>query len=168
VSLGAILGMTTVILVMSYGQTRIIFAMSRDGLLPKRLSSVHPKFHTPFFATWLVGMVFAAIGSLVPLDVLAELINIGTLAAFCLVSIAVVVLRRTRPDLKRAFRCPGVPVIPALAVIFCVALMAFLSTTTWIAFGIWLVIGLVIYFGYARKHSVLNQTASAQQQVHAG
>ena len=168
VSLGAILGMTTVILVMSYGQTRIIFAMSRDGLLPKRLSKVHPRFQTPFLATWLVGMVFGVIGAVVPLDVLAELINIGTLAAFCLVSIAVVVLRRTRPELKRAFRCPGVPVIPALAVIFCVALMAFLSATTWIAFGIWLVIGLVIYFGYARKNSVLNQTPPASQKAHAG
>jgi len=169
VSLGAILGMTTVILVMSYGQTRIIFAMSRDGLLPKRLSDVHPRFHTPFFATWLVGLVFGAIGAVVPLDVLAELINIGTLAAFCLVSVAVVVLRRTRPDLKRAFRCPGVPVLPALAVIFCVALMAFLSSTTWIAFGIWLTIGLVIYFGYARKRSVLNQVAPVQaQEAHAG
>jgi APA family basic amino acid/polyamine antiporter len=149
--------MTTVILVMSYGQTRIIFAMSRDGLLPKRLSNIHPKFGTPFLCTWIVGIVFGLIGAVLPLDVLAELINIGTLAAFCLVSVAVVVLRKTRPDLPRAFRCPGVPVIPALAIVFCLALMAFLSASTWIAFGIWLVIGLVIYFGYARKHSLLNK-----------
>jgi len=159
VSLGAILGMTTVILVMSYGQTRIIFAMSRDGLLPKRLSNIHPRFGTPFLCTWIVGMVFGLIGALLPLDVLAELINIGTLAAFCLVSVAVVVLRKRRPDLPRAFRCPGVPVIPALAVVFCVSLMAFLSTTTWIAFLVWLVIGLVIYFGYARRRAVLHQAA---------
>jgi APA family basic amino acid/polyamine antiporter len=156
VDLGAILGMTTVILVMAYGQTRIIFAMSRDGLLPKRLSAVHPKFQTPFLATWIVGIVFGLLAAVVPLNVLSELVNIGTLAAFSLVSIAVVILRKKRPDLKRAFRCPGVPVIPALAVIFCVTLMCYLSWVTWVAFGIWLAIGLVIYFTYARKHSLLN------------
>jgi basic amino acid/polyamine antiporter, APA family len=156
VDLGAILGMTTVILVMSYGQTRVVFAMSRDGLLPPRLSTLHPKFGTPFFATWVVGIVFGLIAAVVPLGVLAELINIGTLAAFCLVSVAVVVLRKKRPDLHRAFRCPGVPVIPALAVMFCLALMTFLSRTTWIAFTVWLVIGLVVYFGYARRNAVLH------------
>ncbi|MCL6485965.1 MAG: amino acid permease, partial [Janthinobacterium lividum] len=156
VDLGAILGMTTVILVMAFGQTRIIFAMSRDGLLPKRLSSVHPRFHTPFFATWLVGIVFGLIAAVIPLNILAELINIGTLAAFTMVSIAVVVLRKKRPDLPRAFRCPGVPYVPALAVILCVGLMTFLSWVTWMAFSIWLVLGLVIYFSYARRRSLLH------------
>lgn len=156
VDLGAILGMTTVILVMAFGQTRIIFAMSRDGLLPKRLSTVHPRFHTPFFATWLVGIVFGLIAAVIPLNILAELINIGTLAAFTMVSVAVVVLRKKRPDLHRAFRCPGVPFVPALAVILCVGLMTFLSWVTWVAFSIWLVIGLVIYFGYARRRSLLH------------
>ena len=156
VDLGAILGMTTVILVMAFGQTRIIFAMSRDGLLPARLSTVHPRFHTPFFATWLVGIVFGLIAAVIPLNILAELINIGTLAAFTMVSIAVVVLRKRRPDLPRAFRCPGVPFVPALAVILCVGLMSFLSWVTWVAFSIWLVIGLVIYFGYARRRSLLH------------
>ena len=157
VDLGAILGMTTVILVMAYGQTRVIYAMSRDGLLPKRLSTVHPRFHTPFFATWLVGIVFGLIAAVVPLNILTELINIGTLAAFSLVSIAVIILRKKRPDLKRAFRCPGVPVIPALAVIFCVMLMTYLSWHTWVAFVIWMVIGLAIYFGYARKNSAMHK-----------
>ena len=156
VDLGAILGMTTVILVMAFGQTRIIFAMSRDGLLPKRLSTVHPRFHTPFFATWLVGIVFGLIAAVIPLNILAELINIGTLAAFTMVSVAVVVLRKKRPDLPRAFRCPGVPFVPALAVILCVGLMTFLSWVTWMAFSIWLVIGLAIYFGYARRRSLLH------------
>ena len=156
VDLGAILGMTTVILVMAFGQTRIIFAMSRDGLLPKRLSTVHPRFHTPFFATWLVGIVFGLIAAVIPLNILAELINIGTLAAFTMVSVAVVVLRKKRPDLPRAFRCPGVPYVPALAVILCVGLMSFLSWVTWMAFSIWLVIGLAIYFGYARRRSLLH------------
>ncbi|MEO1136580.1 MAG: amino acid permease, partial [Pseudomonadota bacterium] len=101
VDLGAIIGMTTVILVMAYGQTRIIFAMSRDGLLPKRLSHIHPRYATPFLNTWVVGIVFAVIAAFVPLNVLAELINIGTLAAFSLIAVAVLVLRRTRPDLHR-------------------------------------------------------------------
>jgi APA family basic amino acid/polyamine antiporter len=156
VDLAAILGMSTVILVMAYGQTRILFAMSRDGLLPKKLSEVHPKYGTPFFATWMVGIIFGLIAAVVPLDVLAELVNIGTLAAFSLVSLAVIILRKKRPDLHRAFRCPGVPVIPALAIIFCITLMTFLSWHTWVAFVIWLLIGLVVYFGYARSRSLLN------------
>jgi APA family basic amino acid/polyamine antiporter len=159
VDLGAILGMTTVILVMTYGQTRIIFAMSRDGLLPRRLSTVNEKSGVPLFATWMVGIIFGLIAAVVPLGVLAELTNIGTLAAFCLVSIAVLILRKKRPDLKRAFRCPGVPLVPLLAVAFCVTLMAFLKPLTWIAFGIWLVLGLAVYFGYARQRSLLHGTS---------
>ncbi|MDK3023360.1 amino acid permease [Cupriavidus taiwanensis] len=156
VDLGAILGMTTVILVMTYGQTRVIFAMSRDGLLPERLSSVHPVHATPYFATWTVGIVFAAIAAFVPLNVLAELINIGTLAAFTLISVAVLVLRKTRPELPRAFRCPGVPVVPLLSIGFCLFLMAHLQALTWIAFLVWLAVGLVIYFAYARRNAVLH------------
>lgn len=157
VDLGAIVGMTTVILVMAYGQTRIIYAMSRDGLLPARLSTLHPRHGTPYFATWLVGIVFGLIAALVPLNVLAELINIGTLAAFCLIAIAVIVLRRTRPDLPRAFRCPAVPVVPLLAVALCVTLMSFLQATTWIAFAVWVGLGLIVYFGYARRRSLLHR-----------
>ena len=142
-----------------FGQTRILFAMSRDGLLPKKLSKVHPKYGTPFFATWMVGIIFGLIAAVVPLGVLAELVNIGTLAAFSLVSVAVIILRKKRPDLHRAFRCPGVPVIPALAIVFCLTLMSFLSASTWIAFIIWLVIGLAVYFGYARSRSNLNGEA---------
>src|ERR1700712_74732 len=158
IDLGAVLGMLTVILVMSYGQTRIIYAMSRDGLLPARLSSIHPKFGTPFFTTWMVGLFFGLIGALVPLNVLAELINIGTLAAFSMVSIAVLILRRTHPDLPRAFRCPGVPVLPILAVAACLFLMLNLQAVTWIAFAVWLTIGLVIYFSYSKWHSVLGRS----------
>ncbi|WP_042265505.1 amino acid permease [Paraburkholderia heleia] len=155
IDLGAVLGMLTVILVMSYGQTRIIYAMSRDGLLPARLSKVHPRFATPFFTTWLVGIFFGLIGALVPLNVLAELINIGTLAAFSMVSIAVLVLRRTHPHLPRAFRCPGVPVVPVLAVASCLFLMINLQPLTWIAFLVWTAFGLIVYFGYSRRHSRL-------------
>ncbi|MBN3854295.1 MULTISPECIES: amino acid permease [unclassified Paraburkholderia] len=155
IDLGAVLGMLTVILVMSYGQTRIIFAMSRDGLLPAKLSKVHPRFATPFFTTWLVGIFFGLIGALVPLNVLAELINIGTLAAFSMVSVAVLVLRKTHPNLPRAFRCPGVPVVPVLAVASCLFLMLNLAWLTWVAFMVWLVIGLAIYFLYSRRHAHL-------------
>ena len=161
IDLGAVLGMLTVILVMSYGQTRIIFAMSRDGLLPRMLSSVHPRFATPFMTTWIVGIFFGLIGALVPLNVLAELINIGTLAAFSMVSIAVLVLRRTHPDLKRAFRCPGVPVVPLLAVGSCLFLMLNLQRITWLFFAGWLVIGLVVYFGYSRRRSLLAHAGRA-------
>jgi basic amino acid/polyamine antiporter, APA family len=148
-------GMLTVILVMAYGQTRVVFAMSRDGLLPAALSRVHPRFATPFLTTWLCGLFFGMIGALVPLNVLAELINIGTLAAFSMVSIAVLILRRTHPDLPRAFRCPGVPVVPVLAVASCLFLMVNLAGVTWIAFVIWLVLGMTIYFGYSRRRSKL-------------
>lgn len=157
VDLAAILGMSTVILVMAYGQTRILFAMSRDGLLPAKLSEVHPKYGTPYFATWMVGIIFGLIAALVPLGVLAELVNIGTLAAFSLVSVAVIILRKKRPDLPRAFRCPGVPVVPGLAIIFCLVLMSFLSWHTWVAFGIWIAIGLAVYFLYARQRSLLHK-----------
>jgi APA family basic amino acid/polyamine antiporter len=163
IDLGAVLGMLTVILVMSYGQTRIIFAMSRDGLLPAVLSRVHPRFATPFLTTWIVGLFFGLIGALVPLDVLAELINIGTLAAFSMVSIAVLILRRTHPDLPRAFRCPGVPVVPVLAVASCLFLMVNLQLLTWIAFLIWVAIGLVIYFAYSRHRSRLAHGAQGHR-----
>lgn len=159
VDLGAIVGMTTVILVMAYGQTRVIFAMSRDGLLPRRLSQVHPVHGTPVLATWSVGIIFGLVAALVPLNVLAELINIGTLTAFTLISIAVLILRQTRPELPRKFRCPWVPVIPLLSVAFCLFLMAHLEKLTWIAFSIWMLLGLLVYFGYARRHSLLHQAA---------
>ena len=139
------------------------FSGTRAAMKPKIRPTiqVHPKYHTPFFATWMVGLIFGFIAALVPLNVLSELVNMGTLAAFCLVSIAVVVLRKKRPDLPRAFRCPGVPVVPALAVIFCALLMTYLNAVTWIAFGVWLVLGLIVYFGYARHRSVLNVAAQA-------
>lgn len=156
VSIGAILGMTTVMLVMLYGQTRIIFAMSRDGLLPKWFSTVHEKYRTPYGATWILGTLSALIGALVPLDKIAELVNMGTLGAFVMISIGVIVLRKTQPDLPRAFRCPAVPWIPLLAILFCAFLMTQLAKLTWIAFFIWLVVGLMIYFTYSRKHSSLN------------
>ncbi|MGM0949199.1 MAG: branched-chain amino acid transporter BcaP [Bacillota bacterium] len=157
IDIGAVLGMTTVMLVMLYGQTRVMFAMSRDGLVPGSLSKVHPKHKTPYVATWFFGTMSALLGSLVPLDELAKLVNIGTLSAFVLISVAVIVLRKKQPDLPRAFTCPGVPVIPGLAILFCLFLILNLGWVTIVRFLVWLLIGLAIYFLYSRKHSKLNQ-----------
>lgn len=158
ISLGAIGGITTVLLVMLYGQTRVFFAMSRDGLLPKIFSSVHPKHQTPFISTWLTGIVVAIIAGITPINTVAELVNIGTLSAFVLVSIGVIILRKTQPDLPRAFRVPWVPLVPILAAAFCLFLMFQLPMITWIRFVVWLIIGLIIYFGYGIRHSVLGNT----------
>lgn len=157
VDIGAILGMTTVMLVMLYGQTRIMFAMSRDGLVPKVLSKVHSKYKTPYINTLFFGTLSALMGGLIPLDELASLVNIGTLSAFILISVAVIVMRKTQPDLPRAFRCPGVPYIPILAIVSCGVLILNLNGQTFIRFIIWLVIGMAVYFLYSRKNSLLNR-----------
>ncbi len=157
ISLAALLGITTVLLVMSYGQTRLLYAISRDGLLPKALSRVNPKRRVPVISTWTTGIVVSLVAGIVPLDRLADLTNIGTLFAFVAVSIGVVVLRKTEPNLKRAFKVPLVPWIPILAVISCGYLLLQLSRTTWISFVIWFAIGLVVYFTYGRRHSKLAQ-----------
>lgn len=157
VDVGAILGMTTVMLVMLYGQTRVMFAMSRDGLVPKVLSKVHPKHKTPYINTLFFGTLSALMGGFIPLDELASLVNIGTLSAFILISVAVIVMRKTQPDLPRAFRCPAVPLIPILAILSCGLLIYKLGTITFVRFLIWLTIGLVVYFLYSRKHSELNK-----------
>lgn len=159
IDVGAVLGMMTVLLVMGYGQSRLLFAMSRDGLLPPALSTVHPRHKTPYKATWAMGIVFGLIGALVPLNVLAELVNFGTLTAFAMVSLSVIIMRRTHPDLPRGFRCPGSPFVPGLAIVFCGFLMAQLQGITWIAFGVWLTVGLAVYFGYSRRHAHLGQKA---------
>lgn len=157
IDVGAILGLTTVLLVMLYGQTRIFYSMSRDGLLPKFFSDVDEKHATPYKSTWLVGIIAAIIGGAFPLDRLAEMVNIGTLFAFMLVCIGVLALRKSQPDLKRTFRTPFVPFVPVMGVLLCGYLILQLAAFTWIAFGVWLVIGLVVYFGYSRKHSLLSK-----------
>ncbi|WP_088189148.1 amino acid permease [Desulfosporosinus sp. FKA] len=159
ISIGALGGITTVLLVMLYGQTRVFYAMSRDGLLPKIFSETHPIHKTPNKSTWLTGIIVAVVAGLTPIDVLAEMVNIGTMSAFVFVSIAVIVLRKSQPDLPRAFRCPGVPVVPLLAAAFSLFLMFKLPGATWIRFIVWLVIGLAIYFLYGYKHSNLNREA---------
>lgn len=156
VSVGAVCGITSVLLVMMFGQTRVFFAMSRDGLLPKVFGEVHPKFGTPVKSTLLVGIVTGVTAAFVPIGAVAELTNIGTLAAFIIVSIAVVVLRKKRPDIHRSFKCPGAPVTPILSVIFCAYLIWNLPHITHIRFVVWLILGMFVYFLYSRKHSTLN------------
>ncbi|MGG3939428.1 amino acid permease [Anoxybacillus kestanbolensis] len=163
ISLGAITGITTVLLVMMYGQTRLFYAISRDGLLPKVFSRVSPVRQVPFVNTWVTGLLVSFFAGVVPLNKLAELTNIGTLFAFIVVSAGVLVLRKTQPDLKRAFKTPLVPLVPLLAIAFCSYLVLQLPLTTWIGFVTWLLIGLVIYFTYGRKHSTLNEKASASE-----
>jgi APA family basic amino acid/polyamine antiporter len=156
ISVGALAGLTTVVMVLLLGQTRVLYAMSRDGLLPRGLSRTG-KHGTPERATLLVGAVVAVVATFFPAGALEEMVNIGTLFAFVLVSIGVVILRRTRPDLPRAFRTPLVPLVPILAVLACVWLMLNLTIETWLRFVIWMVIGLVVYFAYGRSHSLLGR-----------
>ena len=153
VLIGAILGMISSILVGQYGQARIWFAMSRDRLLPEAFSKVHPRFRTPAFSTIIAGILVSIPAGLFDVGSLAEMSNIGTLFAFVLVSIGVLVLRHKQPERRRGFRVPGGPIFPVLSVLFCVVLMAGLPMITWIRFFVWLVIGLCVYFLYSRKRS---------------
>ncbi|MCU1272429.1 MAG: yfnA [Acidobacteriaceae bacterium] len=151
--LGALMGMISSILVFQYGQARIWYAMSRDGLLPKLFSAVHPKFKTPHWSTWIACFAVGIPAGLVDIGDAADLSNIGTLFAFVLVSLGVIFLRRKQPDRPRAFRVPFVPWFPLISVILCGGLMTGLTVITWLRFVVWLAIGLLIYVFYSRKHS---------------
>ncbi|MGV8144225.1 MAG: amino acid permease [Methanothermobacter sp.] len=155
ISVGALAGITSVLLVGYFGQTRVFFAMSRDGLLPPFFSKLHTRFKTPINNIILVGIVAGFISAFFPITDIAELVNIGTLAAFIIVSASVIVLRRQRPDLKRPFKTPLVPLVPILAIVFCLFLVAELPTITHLRFVIWLAIGLCVYYFYGRKKSHL-------------
>ncbi|GAA0219929.1 amino acid permease [Saccharothrix mutabilis subsp. mutabilis] len=155
-SAGAVVAIASVVLTVLYGQTRVLVAMSRDGLVPPVFARVGPR-RVPTANTLIVGCVVAVLAALVPLGQLAEATSIGTLVAFALVNVGVIVLRRTRPDLPRGFRTPWVPVVPLLGVALCVLLVAGLAPVTWLAFGIWSVVGLVVYFAYGRRRSQLAQ-----------
>ncbi|MGS2617783.1 amino acid permease [Micromonospora sp. LZ34] len=141
ITVGTLAGLTTVVMILMLGQSRVAFAMSRDGLLPRWLSRVHPRYGTPHRITVIIGLLVAALAGFIPLEELAELVNIGTLFAFVLVAAAVILLRRRRPDLPRGFRVPWGPVIPALAIVACVLLMLFLTVETWLRFLAWRVLG---------------------------
>lgn len=161
ISIGALAGLTTVVIVLVLGQTRVLFAMCRDGLMPRPLAKTG-RHGTPVRITLIVGVLVAITASVFPIGKLEEMVNIGTLFAFVLVSAGVIVLRRTRPDLERGFRAPGVPLLPVAAIVACVWLMLNLTGLTWIRFGIWMAIGVVVYFVYGRRHSLLGQREAAE------
>jgi basic amino acid/polyamine antiporter, APA family len=153
VKVGAVFGLGTVMLVMLLGQSRVFFSMSRDGLLPAWASAIHPKFRTPWISNIVVGTIVAFLPALLPIDKLAELVNMGTLLAFAIVSAGVWILRVRHPDLERPFRTPLVPLVPILGVLSAFYLMVNLPLLTWIVVIVWLVIGLAIYFTYSTRHS---------------
>jgi APA family basic amino acid/polyamine antiporter len=159
--LGAIAGLTSVMLVMLYSQARIFWIMSTDGLLPKIFSALHPRFRTPYLSSLLTGIAVAVAGGVFPISTLGDMVSIGTLFAFVLVCAGVLVLRRTKPDLKRPFRTPLVPLVPILGMLCCLGLMSGLGLHTWERLFIWLAIGLVIYFTYGRFHSAVRAEKSA-------
>src|SRR5450755_4098596 len=154
VTLGALAGLTSVMLVMLLGQTRVLYSMANDGLLPRKFfADIHPKFRTPWKNTMLVGVLAAIVGSLTPIDDIGKMVNIGTLLAFVMVCIAVMMLRHTNPDQPRPFRTPWVPVVPILGIGFNGYMMYKLGWVNWARLIIWLLIGMVVYFTYSRKHS---------------
>jgi APA family basic amino acid/polyamine antiporter len=157
VKLGAIAGLGSVMLVMLLGQSRVFFSMSRDGLLPAWAGKVHPRFRTPYISSITVGIFVAFFAALVPIGVLGELVSIGTLLAFVIVCAGVWLLRIRRPDLERPFKTPMVPLVPILGIAVSLLMMLSLPLDTWLRLIIWLVIGMALYFGYGRKHSVVRK-----------
>lgn len=156
VELAVLAGLSSVILVLLMGQPRIFFSMAKDGLLPPVFAKVHPKFRTPYITTIMTGLLCSVMAGFLPLNLLGELVSIGTLLAFTVVCIGVVVLRKTRPDMPRPFRTPLVPLIPILGALICVAQTVLLPSDTWLRLIIWMALGVVVYFLYGRKHSHLN------------
>jgi APA family basic amino acid/polyamine antiporter len=163
ITLGALAGLTSVMLVMLLGQTRVLYSMANDGLLPKKFfAAIHPKFRTPYKNTILVGLLAAIVGSVTPIDDIGKMVNIGTLLAFIIVCIAVMVLRKTNPQQARPFRTPWVPVVPILGILFNGYMMYKLGWVNWARLIIWLIIGLVVYFSYSRHHSRVSNPQSTQ------
>ncbi|MDP9095771.1 MAG: amino acid permease [Pseudomonadota bacterium] len=158
VKIGALTGLTTVILVLLYGQTRIFFTMAEDGLLPSLFAYVHPKLGTPIRSQLLIGAVVAFIAAVIPIDILGEMVSIGTLCAFILVCAAILYLRRSDPDAARPFRVPASPWVPIAGILVCLLLMAGLPGATWLRLLVWMLIGLGIYLTYGRHHSVFHRS----------
>ena len=167
VAAGAVVSLTAVLLVFQYGQPRIFMSMARDGLLPPFFARVHPRFKTPYIGTIITGTFVASFAAFANIAEVVDLTNIGTLFAFVLVSAGVIVLRRVEPDRPRPFRAPLVPFTPILSIVFCLYLMLQLPRITWIRFGIWLALGLILYFSYGVRHSRLARRAQAEGRLAA-
>jgi APA family basic amino acid/polyamine antiporter len=155
IKIGALTGLTTVILVLLHGQSRIFFTMSQDRLLPHLFARVHPRLQTPHLSQIMIGTIVAIVAAFTPINVLGEVVSIGTLFAFVLVCGAVIYLRRSDSEVARPFCVPGVPVVPVLGILFCLLLMVGLPLITWIRLIVWLLVGMVIYMSYGRNHSKL-------------
>ncbi|MGH7754331.1 MAG: APC family permease, partial [Gemmatimonadales bacterium] len=164
IDVGAVLGLGSVILVMLLGQSRVFYSMSRDGLLGRWAGQVHPRFRTPYLSTIYTGVAVSFATGLLPLQILGQLVNIGTLLAFVLVCAGVWILRRKRPELERPFMTPLMPFVPLMGILCCLGLMLTLPGDTWIRLLVWLLIGFAIYFGYGRKHSRLQGELAAGRQ----
>ena len=164
VLIGALIGMISSLLVFQLGQARVWFSMSRDGLLPRAFSSVHPRFRTPAVSTWVAGLVVGIPAGLFDIGTLADLANIGTLFAFMLVAISVLILRAKQPDRPRGFRAPGGPIAPIVTILTCLLLMGGLTITSWIRFFGWLALGLAIYYAYGRRRSALAGSPAVAQR----
>jgi len=153
VKIGALMGLSSTIVVMLLGQSRVFFSMSKDGLLPAMFSKVHPKFRTPWISSLTVGTFVAALAASLPINVLDEMVSIGTLLAFVIVCAGVWLIRRRDPDLPRPFKTPWVPFVPIMGILISMAMMVSLTGLTWIRLAVWLVIGMIVYFTYGRHHS---------------
>jgi APA family basic amino acid/polyamine antiporter len=156
IAVGAIIGILTVMFTFLLGVTRVWYAMSRDGLLPSWFAKLHPERRVPTRVTWIAGVASAVIAGFLPIREAAELTNIGILLAFVVVCAAVIVLRYRQPDLPRTFRVPGMPVVPVIGIVFSLWLITFLAPVTWLRFALWFLLGAAVYWGYGRRHSLLN------------
>jgi APA family basic amino acid/polyamine antiporter len=165
IKIAALFGLFSTMLVQLLGQTRIFYSMSRDGLLPRLFAVVHPRFRTPHLSTMLTGTIIALMAGLTPIAVLGQLVSIGTLLAFVLVSIGVIILRKTAPDVPRPFRTPWVPTVPILGALICLAQMVGLPWATWERLLIWLAVGFVVYFSYSRRSSLLSAGRLAESSA---
>jgi APA family basic amino acid/polyamine antiporter len=167
ISLGALTGITSVLVVMMLSQPRVWLAMARDGLVPPSFfGAIHERFRTPWKSTILTGVIVATLGGLLPLRILADLVNIGTLLAFVIVCAAVLIMRRTHPNAERPFRVPFAPLTPILGIIICLILMFSLPPENWLRLVIWLALGFAIYFGYSRHHSVMARHLAGEIATH--
>ena len=156
VTVAILFGFTSVILVMLLGQSRVFYAMGNDGLLPKAFGDLHPKYKTPYKANLAILVIVGLFAAFIPGDIVGDMTSIGTLFAFILVCFSVIVLRKTEPNMKREFKTPFVPLVPILGIVVCLAMIYGLGWTNWLRLGVWLVLGLIIYFAYSKKNSKLN------------